>query len=139
MTTNLDSFYAELVVTACQMDADRIWMQGDLAIRINTEKPYSDSDIIDVDAFMKSLEQDGEFFIFSCCCGIPECAGWKRGIEVLHSEKSIQWTNLNNGKSWCFDKHGVQQNLITIRQEAENYKRFFSEKEIEYVGVGYNW
>jgi len=136
---NFDSVIVELVVTACQMETNHIWMQGDLEIRLNNEKPYADSDIIDVDEFLKSLEQDGEFFIFSCCCGVPECSGWKYGIEFLHSEKCIKWTNPNNGKTWRFDKQELQQNLNDIRQEVYNYKKFFSQKQIDYVGVGYNW
>lgn len=139
MNNNLDSIIVELVVTACQMEADNIWMQGDLEIRLNTEKPYADSDIINVDEFLKSLEQDGEFSIFSCCCGVPECSGWEFGIQVLHLEGNIKWTNPNNGKTWCFSRKKVEADLIQIREELTNYKHFFSQKKIEYVGVGHNW
>ncbi len=139
MNINLDSIIIELVVTVCQMDVNNIWMQGDLEIRLNNEKPYSDGDIIDVDKFLKSLEQDGEFSIFSCGCGIPECSGWELGIQVLHLEGNIQWTNLNNGKTWSFSKQKIETDLITIREELKNYKQFFSQKKIEYVGVGHNW
>ncbi len=139
MNNNLDSVIVELVVTACQMEADNIWMQGDLEIRLNTEKPYADSDIINVDEFLKSLEQDGEFSIFSCCCGVPECSGWEFGIQVLHLEENIKWTNPNNGKTWFFSKQKIKNDLIDIRNELANYKQFFSQKEIKYVGVGYNW
>lgn len=134
-----DSIVVELVVTACQMEADKIWMQGDIEIRFNGEKPYSDSDVIDVDAFLKSMEHDGEYAIFSCCCGVPRCSGWIKGIRVLHSEVSITWTNLNNGKTWCFDKQKIKEDLDDIRNKSGNYKKFFSQKGIEYVGVGYNW
>lgn len=139
MNDNLDSVMVELVVTACQMSEDNIWMQGDLKISFNGEKPYSDSDIVDVEAFLKSLEQDGEYAIFSCNCGIPACSGWVKGIQVLHSEETIVWTNLNNGKTWCFDKQKVKGDLVEVRKEVEIYKQFFNEKGIEYVGVGYTW
>jgi hypothetical protein len=139
MKNNLDSIIVELVVTACQMEANNIWMQGDLEIRLNNETPYSNGDIINVDEFLKSLEQDGVFSIFSCCCGIPECSGWELGIQVLHLEENIQWTNPNNGKTWCFSKQKVETDLIQIREELKNYKLFFSQRKIEYVGVGYNW
>jgi hypothetical protein len=139
MNNNLDSVNLELIVTACQMEADNIWMQGDLEIRLNTEKPYADSDIINVDEFLKSLEQDGEFSIFSCCCGIPACSGWKFGIQVLHLAGIIKWTNPNNGKTWSFSKQKVENDLILIREELTNYKYFFNQRKIEYVGVGYNW
>lgn len=72
MNEYTDSIRIELKVTASQMSADNIWMQGDLEIFINGEKPYSEGDIVDADALLNSLNSDGEYFIFSCCCGIPE-------------------------------------------------------------------
>ncbi len=139
MSIILDVVTVELVVMACQMDENQKWMQGDLEIKFNGEKPYSDDDIIDAEEFLKSIEQDGEYTIFSCCCGVPECSSWNYGIQVVHSEESIRWTNPNNGKTWCFDKQEIRKKLNIIRQEVENYKKFFSRKEITYVGVGYNW
>ena len=56
----------QLFVQAVQMGNDNIWMQGYLEILINGEKPYSESDIIDVHTFMESMKSDGDFFIFSC-------------------------------------------------------------------------
>lgn len=139
MSNNLDSVIVELVVTACQMEENNIWMQGDLEIRLNNEKPYADGDIINVEEFLKSLEQNGEFFIFSCSCGLPECSGWKLGIQVLHEQENIKWTNPNNGKTWCFSRQKIQNDLVDIRKEIANYKQFFGQKDIRYVGVGYNW
>lgn len=134
-----DNFYLELRVTACQMGKDNIWMQGDLEIRFNSDgKPYADSDIIDIGEFFESLDSEGEFKIFSCCCGIPECSGWIRGIQVRHLNQYIEWTNLNNRKTWVFEKESLQQSLEAINQEVENYKIFFKEKGIDYVGYNYD-
>ncbi len=80
----LDSICIELNVVAVQQDANDIWMQGDLDIRINGKKPYDDSDIVMVDELLKSLHANGEYFIFSCCCGVPECSGWRRGQSKLY-------------------------------------------------------
>ena len=139
MNPQLDNFYLELVVTACQMGKGRIWMQGDLEIRFNSEgKPYADSDIINISEFLDSLEAEGEFEIFSCCCGIPECSGWKRGIQVKHIDQQyIEWANLNNNKTWLFEKESLLKDLETVNEEVENYKTFFKEKGIDYVGYGY--
>lgn len=134
----LDTVTIELIITACQMDADDIWMQGDLEITLNGEKPYADSDIINETEFLKSLARDGEFDIFSCSCGDPACSGWERGIQVLHTDKTIRWTNPNNGKTWCFSKEKAENDLTDVWQQLENYKTFFKEKGIRYVGVGYS-
>lgn len=135
----LDTVYIELIVSACQMEPDDIWMQGKLEIRFNNERPYADSDVIDVNKFLESLDKTGEFFIFSCCCGVPECSGWQKGIQVLQLDGTIQWTNPNNGQTWHFSKQKVADDLTDIREELKNYKKFFSRKGIRYVGVGYNW
>jgi len=139
MKQQLDSIYIELIVLASQMDIENVWMQGDLEILINGEKPYSENDIIDLDCFLKSLESDGEYFIFSCNCGIPECGGWLKGIKVIHKEKTIQWINLNNQKTWLLDKAKIEKDLKIVRNEVNIYKQYFKQKEIEYVGVGYDW
>jgi hypothetical protein len=140
MIEKLDSISIELLVQACQLSGQHIWFQGDLEIRINGIKPYSEkSDVINVDAFLKSLETDGEYYIFSCNCGIPECSGWINGISVEHKERTVVWTNENTKEVWTLDKSKIEKDLAEVRNEVLNYKAFFDEKKIKYVGVGYNW
>lgn len=137
MKEDLDTIYIELVVTASQMD--KVWMQGGIEIRIGNKKPYSEGDIVETEALLKSMKADGEYFIFSCCCGSHECGGWKKGIKVEHENEFVMWTDLNNGNKWMFDKKRMEEDILEIREEVTNYKKYFKEKEIEYVGVGYNW
>lgn len=139
MKENIDNISIDLMVQAGQLGKDDIWMQGDLEIQINGKKPYGDSDIIDVSVFFESLKLDGEYFIFTCNCGIPECSGWIKGIKVIHKENNIVWSNENTNDTWIFDKSKIEKNLSEIRTEVMNYKDFFSEKGILYVGVGYDW
>lgn len=47
-----------------------------------------------------------------------------------------RWTNLNNGTIWHFSKEKIKADLINI-EEVSNYKLFFNEKGIRYVGFGY--
>ena len=139
MKKTLDTINIELIVQAVQMDENDIWMQGDLEILINGEKPYSEGDIINVDVFLESLKSDGEYFIFSCNCGIPECSGWKKGITVKHNGNNIIWSNGNSDDVWLLEKNRINEDLNEIKSEILNYKKYFSEKGIEYVGIGYNW
>lgn len=121
------------------MDADRIWMQGDLEIRFNGEKPYADSDRVDAVALLESMERDGEYFIFTCCCGVPSCSRWKNGIGVSKEKELTTWTDLNTGKAWNFDTNKQMTDMDDIRKQVKIYKDFFEKKGIEYVGVGYDW
>lgn len=133
----MDTIHIELVVTAAQIDESDIWMQGDLDLRINGEKPYSDGDIINYQIFLQSLTSNGEFFIFSCCCGSPACGGWERGIQVTHNNETISWTDTNRNKSWTLDKKMIEAHLSTVREQAATYRKFFAQKGINYVGVEY--
>lgn len=137
MEKPIDTIYIELIVVANQTDSD-IWMSGSLEITINGEKPYGESDVIDPDALLESLESDGEYFIFSCCCGLPKCSGWIYPIKVIHTENQIKWINPNDNKIWLFDKNKIEEQIKTINEEVKIFKKYFNEKEIEYVGYGFN-
>lgn len=134
-----DSINVELTIQAVQMDVDNIWMQGDIEILINGERPYAEIDFVDFEAFLESPSSNGEFFIFSCICGVAECGGRKKGIKVSHRENTVAWENGNTGEAWLLDRNNMEDDLNKIRPEVLNYKRYFSEKGIGYVGVGYNW
>ncbi len=45
----------------------------------------------DLDALTRSIESDGEFFIITCWCGIPECAGIKQGLKICHENNFTYW------------------------------------------------
>ncbi len=134
----VDSINIDLVVTAVHVDGE-VWMQGDLEILINGRRPYQEEDIIDVNALLDSLEQDGEFFIFSCCCGILSCSGWEEGIKVEHKDYLVIWKDDNFNRIWTLDKTKIQKDFNEVRKEVAAYKRYFKAKEIDYVGVGYHW
>ncbi len=139
MHEKLDSINIEVIVEAVQLDSVNIWMQGDLEIQINGKKPCGENDIINIDILIKSLESDGEYYIFSCNCGVPKCSGWIHGIDVKHKENTVIWTNINTKESWVLDRQKIENDLKDIREEVKNYKLFFTKKQIKYVGVGYNW
>nr|WP_294782310.1 hypothetical protein [uncultured Flavobacterium sp.] len=138
MEKELDNIYIELNVIAAQGSTD-IWMQGDIEIIINGKKPYDDGDIVNSDSLIKSLESNGKYFLFSCCCGIPECSGWYNGIEVIHEDDTITWIDSDYNRTWTFDRNKIEQDLKTMNDEVKVFKKFFQEKQIQYVGYGHNF
>ena len=134
----MDHIRLELAVKAVQMK-QKFWMEGELEIYINGEKPYSDSDVVEYDQFLESLENDGEYFIFSCACGIPECGGWSEKLKVTHKKDGVHWQDPNLEKHWVFDVEKIKTDLKAIQKKAINFKKFFKKKDIEYLGIGYNW
>ena len=48
---------------------------------------------IDFPSLMESAKISGEYYIWTCSCGIPECANITKGIDVLHDGAKIKWSN----------------------------------------------
>jgi hypothetical protein len=47
---------------------------------------------IDLGELVESIEMSGEYFIYTCGCGVAECAGVYEGIVVLHSPHGkVSW------------------------------------------------
>jgi hypothetical protein len=49
----------------------------------------------DLEELQKSAEGEGEFFIITCFCGEPQCAGIQEGIKVLHQGDHVTWVYRN--------------------------------------------
>ncbi|NCO73662.1 MAG: hypothetical protein GW795_15060 [Cyanobacteria bacterium] len=39
-----------------------------------------------------TLKQNGKYFILTCWCGVPDCAGIEQGIQVTHYQDTVKWT-----------------------------------------------
>lgn len=113
-------------------------MHGDIEIIINGERPYINGEIVDTSVLLQSLKSDGEYFIFCCNCGFPECSGREEGIKVFHKDDTVQWTDSFINKTWIFDKNLIEKTLTEIDEKVKVFKKFFKEKEINYVGYGYD-
>ena len=138
MKEDLDSIYVELEVVAAY-DEKEPWMQGDLVIIINGKRPYTWNDTVDLELFLESLEKDGEYFIFTCICGMPNCGGWEKGIEVSTQGDIVQWIDDKSEKTWRFDRTHILKQVADLKKEARFFKKYFKGKGIHYVGAGYAW
>src|SRR3954470_16279996 len=99
MATPLDTISVELEVCAAGYDDSDVWMNGSLVIAINRARPYNEDELVLADRFFASLEQDGDFQIFSCVCGIPDCAGRAKGVRVQHHQGILDWVDLDRGQA----------------------------------------
>lgn len=133
----LDDIVVELKVLGVQ-DGKKVWMQGQLSININGVKPYGDSDIINAEILLKSLQQDGAYHIFSCCCGLPSCSGWVKKIKVSTFQNTLEWIDPNSNNTWYLNKDSLQEQLKSVQREVQFFKKYFKEKGIKYVGFGYS-
>ena len=71
-----------------------------------------------------SLQADGEFFILTCTCGVPGCAGLERGVQVTHDDKNVHWVVREPGptRTLLFDSEGyavaIKQGLAQFEQRC---------------------
>jgi hypothetical protein len=46
---------------------------------------------VDLFELAQSLDQEGEYFIITCWCGNPGCAGIHRGIDIYYNDGKVFW------------------------------------------------
>jgi hypothetical protein len=71
------------------------------------------SHIVDLNELINSLSQSGEFFIFTCECGIAGCAGIEEGVQVSHESELIHWNLLNPVSSYDIKPRNEWRNRAT--------------------------
>ena len=81
---------------------------------------------VDLVELAKTLDTDGEFFIITCSCGDPGCAGINEGVHVTRDEHILRWRIRDRGKGteperhFAFDadayKTAVKQGIIQFMQ-----------------------
>ena len=57
---------------------------------------------VDLSELDRSLAADGTYFIWTCECGAPGCAGRFGGVRVVHSNGVVRWHDLDMGRHYCF-------------------------------------
>ena len=76
--------------------------KGILYLKINLTidgiDPISNSDDVDICDLINSMHEDGIYFIFTCCCGVAECAGYFDGIKVTTLDDKTFWLDQDSNK-----------------------------------------
>lgn len=97
-------------------------------------KPFTDfkknSYSVDLSALELSIKESGKFYIITCICGYPNCAGIKKGIQVSHEDDCIQWKSyLNNEvKECCFNPIEYQ---IAVTKGIDQLKELMVKHNVE--------
>lgn len=74
-----------------------------------------DPEYVDLSQLQLSLEKSGTFFIWTCSCGAPGCAGLFHGVDVKHLGDQAIWHDLDRNQKFRFDIHALRaayQNAI---------------------------
>ena len=91
---------------------------GEYRIQIDSRKISK----LEVDpwALLSSGFKCGEFYVFTCSCGFPECAGVFEGIRVYHRDGKTLWitTGLKPREVFIFNTEDYQDAIVGGLMEA---------------------
>jgi hypothetical protein len=71
----------------------------------------NDPDHVDLNQLRSSTEKDGVYFIWTCSCGVPGCAGMEHGVQVDHLEDRTNWHDLDRKRKFQFDTQALRDAL----------------------------
>ena len=60
-------------------------------------------DYVDLNQLEESLDNDGTYFIWTCSCGAPGCAGLFDGVVVKHVDGKTTWIDLDQNRKFVFE------------------------------------
>ncbi|MFN8393391.1 MAG: hypothetical protein U0176_01815 [Bacteroidia bacterium] len=83
---------------------------------------------IDIRAMKESAILSGKYFLWTCTCGIPYCAGLRAAIQVKHHESTITWKGgvppLQDFGDMTFDKEAYQETVQSAWQRLQEEARW---------------
>jgi hypothetical protein len=76
---------------------------------------------------LDSANGSGDYFIITCACGDPGCAGIAEGIHVTHHPTNIQWVIRGHGTTKVFyfarDHYhtAIEQGVVQFRRMVKQH------------------
>ncbi len=99
-------------VRVCQI-IDRVKGEPDSLVTVlefNGESVYlNHTDHVDLIQLRASLKENGKFFIWTCSCGAPGCAGRFEGVQVSHSDGITTWHDLDTKRKYVIRSDDLRQ------------------------------
>ena len=92
-----------------------------LYLEIDGKSPLKNNeDDFNLYELFQSRKREGEFFIFTCSCGVPECAGYK-AIEVRHRDGTTNWFDKTLGQEYVFEQAKLDQEISQTFQDLNKW------------------
>jgi hypothetical protein len=92
----------------------------------------------DLGSLMQSTERNGSFYILTCWCGDPNCAGLDKGISVRYKEGFVYWEigKPDPPRSFKFEYEAYSREIHGVIEQGNRLIRNLastSERRIEIV------
>ena len=99
---------------------------------INWKREIIYGDFFDFTIFKKALNQNGTYFIYNCSCGIPECGGYEKGIDVKVKNDLVYFEDLDGNKEWVFEFSQIKEEIKKIKKALDELIPQLKSKEIKF-------
>lgn len=131
---NLDTIEIGIVHTS-RLVYGQLQISSEIELTINSISPYDQGDIVDFELLKMSVKIDGAYHIFNCTCGVPQCAGYSRGILISSSNGYVYWEDQDSGNKWIFDKETIEIQVERIDEEISEFEKYFYQNKGSYQGL----
>lgn len=91
-----------------------------LELRVDTFTHEFEKRPISITALAESAIDSDEYYIYTCTCGVPECANIEHGVEVIHEDGLVVWRD-RGGKPRriaVFDRKEYRNEILTKVRQA---------------------
>ncbi len=95
-----------------------------LELRVDTFTSEFEKRPISITALTESSIDSDEFYIYTCTCGVPECANIEHGVEVVHEDGLVVWRDrdVKPKRIAVFDRKDYRNEILTkVRQALALY------------------
>ena len=82
---------------------------------------FDDDDDFDIYQFIESTRTAGRYFIMTCSCGDPGCAGYGYGIQVTIEGDITYWTDRDQNKTYSFSTGDLQSKALMLENEINKW------------------
>lgn len=105
----------------------------DIKTYINSLEFFPDLSI-DIFALDASLKDSGEYSLFTCGCGVAECAGiWKNPNVKIEKDKIIWNIYQPEAHTFIFDKNELTTSINNLKKNLLKEKTIEEWEDIEYT------
>lgn len=88
-------------------------------LTIDGLSPLAESDHdFNICELIKSTRANGNYGLWTCSCGVNECAGYANGVSVKISDTLTTWNDLDQNKNYKFATNELRATIATLQGDV---------------------
>lgn len=116
----MNQFEVKLTPDYRELHDEKLYLVFELTIDGMSPLEASDDDF-DIYEFIMSTQKDGKYFIWTCACGVPGCAGYFNGIEVRTEDEITYWIDKDLDKSYSLSTKDLRTKALMLEDEIKKW------------------